>query len=81
MMTADEIFQAIQCLSEDERRRLLDRVTHEIGDVPPASTRQAAPPDRRAAVGMDAGKVWIAEDFDAPLPDEIQRAFEAVSSS
>jgi hypothetical protein len=31
---------------------------------------------RRAAVGMDAGKVWIADDFDAPLPDDIQRAFE-----
>jgi prevent-host-death family protein len=22
------------------------------------------------------GQVWIAEDFDAPLPEELQRAFE-----
>lgn len=22
------------------------------------------------------GRVWIAEDFDAPLPDELQRTFE-----
>jgi hypothetical protein len=33
-------------------------------------------PDRRAALGMDRGTVRIAEDFDAPLPDELQRAFE-----
>ena len=27
-------------------------------------------------LGMDAGKVWIADDFDAPLPDEILDDFE-----
>ena len=26
--------------------------------------------------GMDAGKVWIADDFDDPLPPEIQKYFE-----
>jgi prevent-host-death family protein len=26
--------------------------------------------------GSMAGKIWIAEDFDAPLPDDIQAAFE-----
>ncbi len=36
----------------------------------------AAPPDRRAALGMDRGKVHIADDFDAPLPEDVQRAFE-----
>lgn len=25
--------------------------------------------------GCLKGKIWISEDFDAPLPDEIQRAF------
>ncbi len=25
--------------------------------------------------GME-GQIWMAEDFDGPLPDEIQRAFE-----
>jgi hypothetical protein len=33
-------------------------------------------PDRRALLGIDRGRVHIAADFDAPLPDEIQRAFE-----
>jgi prevent-host-death family protein len=26
--------------------------------------------------GQDRGKIWIADDFDAPLPPELQRAFE-----
>lgn len=33
-------------------------------------------PDRRAMLGMDRGKVWIDDDFDAPLPEDLQRAFE-----
>lgn len=38
-----------------------------------------APPEttpRRRTPGMDAGKVIIAPDFDAPLPDELRNAFE-----
>jgi prevent-host-death family protein len=27
-------------------------------------------------LGLDAGKVWIADDFDAPLPDDILADFE-----
>ena len=30
----------------------------------------------RRVAGMDAGKVWIADDFDDPLPPEIQKYFE-----
>jgi hypothetical protein len=36
----------------------------------------AAQIDRRAALGMDRGKVHIADDFDAPLPEDCQRGFE-----
>jgi prevent-host-death family protein len=38
-----------------------------------------APPEttpRRRTPGMDAGKVIIAPEFDAPLPDELHDAFE-----
>lgn len=35
----------------------------------------AAQPVRRAA-GSAVGQVWMAPDFDAPLPDEILAAFE-----
>jgi len=36
----------------------------------PADTRQLRVP------GKGKGKVWIAPDFDAPLPPEVQRLFE-----
>lgn len=26
-------------------------------------------------LGMDRGRIWIAEDFDAPLPDDLLKAF------
>lgn len=42
--------------------------------VPPK--RLQGSPDRRAALGMDRGRVRIADDFDAPLPDDLQRAFD-----
>jgi prevent-host-death family protein len=31
---------------------------------------------KKRVPGQDRGKVWIAEDFDAPLPPEIQNHFE-----
>ncbi len=31
---------------------------------------------KKRVPGLDRGKVWIAEDFDAPLPAEIQKLFE-----
>ncbi|MGK4001442.1 hypothetical protein WMF31_02370 [Sorangium sp. So ce1036] len=40
------------------------------------TSQKAAPIDRRAALGMDRGKVQIADDFDAPLPEDMQRAFD-----
>ncbi|WP_434046795.1 MULTISPECIES: hypothetical protein [Sorangium] len=40
------------------------------------SSQAAAPIDKRAALGMDRGKVQISDDFDAPLPEDLQRAFD-----
>lgn len=40
------------------------------------SSQAAAPLDKRAALGMDRGKVQISDDFDAPLPEDLQRAFD-----
>lgn len=31
---------------------------------------------RRQAMGQDRGKLFIADDFDAPLPSELQQLFE-----
>jgi antitoxin (DNA-binding transcriptional repressor) of toxin-antitoxin stability system len=32
-------------------------------------------PMKKRPMGMDRGKVWIADDFDAPLPDDLLKAF------
>jgi len=42
-----------------------------VARLVPVSTGPA-----RRVPGEDAGKGWIAEDFDAPLPPEIQKYFE-----
>ena len=34
-----------------------------------------APKRRRTGFGADKGKIWISDDFDAPLPDDLLRAF------
>ena len=36
------------------------------------------PPQRpKPNFGFDRGKIWIAEDFDAPLPDDLLDLFES----
>lgn len=83
-----EVFDRLQAAADgvrlrsaiEEVEREIERGEHvenevamaELGETPPTSPKQAAPPkqapvDRRAAIGMDAGKVWIAADFDGPL--------------
>ena len=34
-----------------------------------------APKRRRTGFGDMKGRIWIADDFDAPLPDDMLRAF------
>ena len=34
------------------------------------------PPKTKRVPGTDEGRIWIADDFDAPLPDEVQKFFE-----
>lgn len=42
--------------------------------VRPLATREPGP--RSRGKGMDAGKGWVADDFDAPLPADLQSLFE-----
>jgi hypothetical protein len=55
-------------------------------DLPtgPAEVIVLAGPERQAKrklrpLGIDAGKGWIAEDFDAPLPEDLLELFEGRS--
>jgi prevent-host-death family protein len=60
--------------------RLLDEVAK--GDEIEITNRgrvvaRLVPAERRMPnYGFDAGHVWIAEDFDAPLPPDLLAAFE-----
>ena len=40
---------------------------------------RAVPNRRSRGMGMDVGRGWVAEDFDAPLPDDLQSLFEGGS--
>jgi prevent-host-death family protein len=50
---------------------VIARAGKPVARLVPVEKKQA-----RRVAGMDAGKVWIADDFDAPLPPEIQKYFE-----
>ena len=34
-----------------------------------------AKPKKIRPLGMDQGRIWIADDFDAPLPDDLLKSF------
>jgi hypothetical protein len=55
-----------------EGKRVQITITEE--DEPPAM----APPERRE-LGLLRGKLWVADDFDAPLPHDIQKYFDGES--
>ncbi len=43
----------------------------------PVARLVAVEPEKMTSrpLGMDRGKIWIADDFDAPLPDDLLAAF------
>lgn len=43
--------------------------------VPVARLVPLASPKTVRPLGFDRGKVWVADDFDAPLPDDLLKAF------
>jgi prevent-host-death family protein len=61
--------------------RLLQRVAagEEVviarAGVPVARLVAVEPKKGKRPLGMDEGRIWIADDFDAPLPDDLLKAF------
>jgi prevent-host-death family protein len=43
----------------------------------PVARLVAVEPEKKAVrpLGMDRGRIWIADDFDAPLPDDLLKEF------
>lgn len=60
--------------------RLLDRVAAgeevEITKRGRVVARLVDPARGSLNLGFDRGRIWIADDFDAPLPEDLQSAFE-----
>lgn len=60
--------------------RLLQQVADgddvEITNRGRVMARLVAPEPEKPVYGTEAGRMWIAEDFDAPLPEEILQDFE-----
>jgi hypothetical protein len=46
----------------------------EVTVVEAEESADAAPVQRE--LGLLRGKMWVADDFDAPLPDELQKHFD-----
>lgn len=61
--------------------RLLERVAAgeeiDITNRGRVVARLVAPERAELRLGFDRGRIWVAEDFDAPLPESVQAAFES----
>ena len=69
--SADDLLPLAKKLPRDEQLRLAHTL---LGPEPQTADELLA--KRRAGIGRYAGRGWIAEDFDDPLPHEIQKYFE-----
>jgi prevent-host-death family protein len=52
-----------------------EEVTIARAGTPVARLVAVQPEKRIRPLGMDRGRIWIADDFDAPLPDDLLKAF------
>ncbi len=77
MVTAQEAQsrfpERLACVRKGEAGEI---IIAEDGVLVARLTRMGEESPKRRIPGMDAGKVVIAPDFDAPLPDEILNAFQ-----
>ncbi len=52
-----------------------EEVTIARAGIPVARLVAVVPQMKTRPMGFDRGRVWIADDFDAPLPDDLLKAF------
>jgi prevent-host-death family protein len=52
-----------------------EEITIAKAGVPVARLVPVEPPKGKRKLGIDRGKIFIADDFDAPLPDDILAGF------
>ncbi|HLW54830.1 MAG TPA: type II toxin-antitoxin system Phd/YefM family antitoxin [Candidatus Angelobacter sp.] len=70
------VHEAKTNFSELLRRVALgEEITIAKAGVPVAKLIPFDAPAQKRTLGMDAGKIWMADDFDGPLPDDLLAAF------
>ncbi len=52
-----------------------EEITIAKAGIPVAKLVPVQPATQKRKLGIDEGKIYIADDFDAPLPDDILAAF------
>jgi hypothetical protein len=72
-LSAEDLLPLAKKLPRGEQLRLARTLLDLESDPEPEGDLLAK---RRAGIGRYAGQGWIANDFDAPLPPEIQKYFE-----
>jgi hypothetical protein len=72
MMTTEEILEATEQLTDEQREILIGLLQKRRVETKHEQTPKFRQPRQP---GMLAGRLKIAEDFDAPLPEEIMVAF------
>jgi prevent-host-death family protein len=77
----------MQIINVHEAKTHLSRILDEVAageeiilakaGKPLARLSPFVPEKSKIKFGLAKGKAWIADDFDAPLPDELQALFDA----
>ena len=62
-MSLAELLPIVSTLSDSERLELMNLLIKQFSEQPSRSQIQRLP-------GQDKGKIFMADDFDAPLPDD-----------
>lgn len=76
----------VSSVSVHEAKTHLSRLLHQVmageeviiakSGMPVARLVPIVQPKTKRKLGTAKGKIWIADDFDAPLPEELLRLFE-----
>lgn len=70
----EDLYEALRALPVSERLRLIERLAHQAAEEIAAGS--AVAPASGRGRGFDSGRAKVADDFDAPLPDDLQAAFD-----
>ena len=68
-MSSTDLFVRINSLPDDVRRQVTDFIEFLMQRRRPSPDEGGGPSGNKPIAGLLKGKIWIADDFDAPLDD------------